>query len=272
VRVALDIAPNLKPIYVDPNGLQQALLNLAVNARDAMPEGGIITIKATNGTAEDIHAPQVSISVIDTGIGMSPDVIGRIFEPFFTTKDVGKGSGLGLAQVHGFAQQSDGRVDVRSAPGKGAAMTLVLPRSESAPAAAPARMRSSAVAAPPAGRVLLVEDDDDVAVLAEEMLSELGWRVTRVASGEQALDVTGRRSDFDLVFSDVMMPGGMNGLELAGRIRAQLPSVPILLTSGYAAPVAQDVARAGLPLLAKPFTIDALARAINDVSAARPAY
>jgi CheY-like chemotaxis protein len=262
VRVALDVAPNLTPIYVDPTGLQHALLNLSVNARDAMPEGGVITIKAINGAPNEPREPCVSISVIDTGIGMGPDIMARIFEPFFTTKDIGKGSGLGLAQVHGFAQQSGGRVDVRSAPGKGTTFTLVLPRGEGREAkkelAAPAEARSAIAA----GQALLVEDDDDVAALTSEMLSDLGWRVTRAASGEAALAVLATRSDIDFVFSDVMMPGGMNGLEMSRRARERNPDLPILLTSGYAAPVAQEASRAGLPLLPKPFTIEALASAV----------
>ncbi len=263
VRVAVDVAPNLTPIYVDPAGLQHALVNLAVNARDAMPEGGVITIKAVNGAPGDPRAPSVSISVIDTGIGMSTEVLARIFEPFFTTKDIGKGSGLGLAQVHGFAQQSGGRVEVQSAPGKGATMTLVLPRGEGREAESeivvPHAQTSIAKAA---GQALLVEDDDDVAALTTEMLADLGWRVTRAASGEAALALLAARADIDFVFSDVMMPGGMNGLEMSRRARERNPRLRILLTSGYAAPVAQEATRAGLPLLPKPFTIEALANAV----------
>jgi len=268
VRVALDIASDLKPIYVDPNGLQQALLNLAVNARDAMPDGGIITIRAFNGAPDDPRAARVSIAVADTGVGMSADTIARIFEPFFTTKDVGKGSGLGLAQVHGFAQQSGGRVEVRSTPAQGTTMTLVLPVSQAPLASAPAYAADrNTRPTTPAGHALLVEDDNDVAVFSEELLSELGWRITRAASGEEALRVL-QAGRFDLVFSDVMMPGGMNGLELARHIREREPKLPILLTSGYA-PVAAEVARAGLSLLAKPYTIEALARAISEVRTER---
>jgi len=248
--------------------LQHALLNLAVNARDAMPEGGVITIKALNGAPDDPGAPCVSISVIDTGIGMNAGVLARVFEPFFTTKDIGKGSGLGLAQVHGFAQQSGGRVVVQSAPGRGTTMTLVLPRGEGREATAEAAVRHPrTLPAKAAGQALLVEDDDDVAALTSEMLADLGWRVTRAASGEAALALLMARGDIDFVFSDVMMPGGMNGLEMSRRARERKPDLSILLTSGYAAPVALEASRAGLALLPKPFTIEALASAVAKATA-----
>jgi CheY-like chemotaxis protein len=266
VRVALDIAAQLAPIYVDPTGLQQALLNLAVNARDAMPEGGIITIRAFNGSPGDPARDCVSIAVIDTGVGMSSDIIARVFEPFFTTKEVGKGSGLGLAQVHGFAQQSGGRVEIKSMPGEGAAVTLVLPKSTHAVASPPSLRRLEANAHEPnrAGRALLVEDDGEVAALTVPMLEELGWEVARAESGEAAMRILARQTGFDLVFSDVMMPGGMNGVELALRIQTEHPELPVLLTSGYAAPVAKQASDAGVALLTKPFGLDDLQQAISQ--------
>jgi PAS domain S-box-containing protein len=272
VRVAVDIAPNLAPIYVDPTGLEQALLNLAVNARDAMPEGGIITIGAINGTPDDPQALCVSISVIDTGVGMSGEVIARVFEPFFTTKEIGKGSGLGLAQVHGFAQQSGGRVEIQSSPGKGAVVTLVLPKSDRHAVSAPRRATEQPPRPPDqeAGRVLLVEDDADVAAFTLQMLEELGWDVIHAESGERALRLLALHADIDFVFSDVMMPGGMNGLELARRIRSERAALPVLLTSGYAAPIAKDAAAAGVPLLAKPFSLEALEAAIAQAASRAP--
>lgn len=265
VRVALDIAPRLAPIYVDPTGLQQTLLNLCVNARDAMPEGGVITIRANNGAPDDASAAAVSIAVIDNGVGMSNDVMARVFEPFFTTKDVGKGSGLGLAQVHGFAEQSGGRVDIRSALGKGTTITLVLPKSAQAIIAPFAQPVAQTLVTPQshAGSALLVEDDAEVAALTMPMLEELGWRVIRASSGEEALQIATAKPDIDLVFSDVMMPGGMNGVELALRLKAERPGLPVLLTSGYAAPVAKQAAEAGVALLAKPFSLAALEMAID---------
>ncbi len=266
VRVAIETAPNLAPIYVDQTGLQQALLNLAVNARDAMPEGGIILIKSVNGAPEDGAAPFVSVSVIDTGIGMSADVQARIFEPFFTTKDIGKGSGLGLAQVHGFARQSGGRVEVHSRPGAGTTVTLVLPKSDTRPAVAQAPAPTPAPPAQKAGHALLVEDDDEVAALTGEMMAELGWRITRAASGEAALKVT-RANTFDLVFSDIMMPGGMTGVELAHTLKSQMPDLPILLTTGYTPAARNDIAAAGVPVLTKPFTLAQLAAALEKARA-----
>ncbi len=266
VRVALDIAPKLAPIYVDPTGLQQALLNLAVNARDAMPEGGVITIRARNGALGDASASCVSISVVDSGVGMTKDVMARVFEPFFTTKDVGKGSGLGLAQVHGFAQQSGGKVEIQSAPGQGAVVTLVLPKSEAAAVASQDAVEPVRKFASPAevGRALLVEDDADVAALTGQMLEELGWQVIRATSGEEAINILLDGVDIDLVFSDVMMPGGINGVELAARVRSERPHLPVLLASGYAAPVAKQAAAAGIVLLTKPFALDALEHAIVE--------
>jgi CheY-like chemotaxis protein len=272
VRVALDLAPNLAPIFVDQNGLQQAILNLCVNARDAMPDGGVITIRAVNGRSSDANAPCVSIAVIDTGVGMTAEVQARIFEPFFTTKDIGRGTGLGLAQVHGFAQQSGGSVEVVSAPGRGATITLVLPKSSARQSRGPEQTH-----VPPrndiarGGAVLLVEDDDEVASFTAEMLRDLGFDVTRAASGEEALKIVAGERAFDLLFSDVMMPGGMTGLDMAVKARAQRPGMAVLLTSGYAAPFLQDAAKRGLILLPKPFTLEALTRAIDKVRSGQPA-
>jgi PAS domain S-box-containing protein len=265
VRVAIDVPPDLAPVFADPNALQLALLNLAVNARDAMNDSGVVTIQARDGAFDDPGAVCVSISVSDTGSGMTPDVLERIFEPFFTTKDIGKGSGLGLAQVHGFAEQSGGRVDVLSRLGEGTRVTLVLPRAdERAVLAAEQQTLARPQAIEAVGNALLVEDDDDVAALTGEMLSHLGWRVTRVASAEAALNA--RIDDVGLVFSDVMMPGGKNGIELAQTLRARRPALPIVLASGYAESVRVEAARLNLPLLSKPFDIDALAATIEAVT------
>jgi PAS domain S-box-containing protein len=266
MRIEVETAEDLAPIFVDPMALQLAVLNLAVNARDAMPEGGTILIKATNGSPEDPQAPFVSVAVIDEGVGMTPEVQARIFEPFFTTKETGKGSGLGLAQVHGFAQQSGGRVEVRSKPGAGTTMMLILPasRERRRPVAKPAATDAHGKRpSREAGDALLVEDNDEVAALTREMLEDLGWRVTRVASGEAALGALADGRRIDLVFSDVMMPGGMSGLDLARKARRRRPHIPIVLTSGYAEPIRRQAEEAGLPLLPKPFNLDDLAAALD---------
>ncbi|MEQ1817548.1 MAG: ATP-binding protein [Terricaulis sp.] len=264
VRVAVDVSADVAPVFADPNALQLAILNLAVNARDAMDHNGVVTISARNGSPNNAGAECVSISVADTGAGMSPEVRLRIFEPFFTTKETGKGSGLGLAQVHGFAEQSGGHIEVQSELGAGTAFTLILPRGEDVPAAEP----QPVVTINPAplsdtGSALLVEDDDNVAALTGEMLTHLGWRVTRVASAEAALGAITNGLDVGLVFSDVMMPGGKNGIELAHALRDRHVDLPIVLASGYTEAVQRDAEHAGLLLLSKPFSLDTLAAAIE---------
>ena len=263
VRVAIDVPDDVAPVLADPNALQLALLNLAVNARDAMEDAGIVTIRARNGTSREPAATCVTISVADTGSGMTPEVRQRIFEPFYTTKEIGKGSGLGLAQVHGFAQQSGGHVEVESRVGEGTTFTLVLPRGAATAEVEAPLVQAAPEAADAAGDALLVEDDDNVAALTGEMLSHLGWRVTRVASAEAALGAITNGLDVGLVFSDVMMPGGKNGIELAHALRERHVGLPIVLASGYTEAVQRDAERAGLPLLAKPFNIEALAAAID---------
>ncbi len=263
VGVEADVPEDLTPIYVDQTALQLAVLNLAVNARDAMPEGGTIVIRARNGEPRDPRAPSVSISVIDAGIGMSKETQARIFEPFFTTKEIGKGSGLGLAQVHGFAEQSGGRVEVESEEGKGTTVTLILPKSEAAKSIRPPASASAGRSEVALGTALLVEDDNEVAAMTTEMLEHLGWRVLRAASAEAALGVLAAEGEVDVVFSDVMMPGGQSGLDLARQVRESRPHLPIVLTSGYSAAVKHEAAAEGLPLLAKPFTLDTLASALH---------
>ncbi|WP_395646143.1 ATP-binding protein [Terricaulis sp.] len=258
VRVIIDVAPGVSPVMADANALQLAILNLAVNARDAMSGSGTVTIRARDGAPDNSGASLVSISVSDTGVGMAADVLERIFEPFFTTKDIGKGSGLGLAQVHGFAEQSGGRIEVDTAPGKGTCMTLVLPRAGAVRAAEEMPAAPVAPQAAQRGAVLLVEDDDEVAAMTGEMLEHLGWRVTRVASAEAALSAVASGPPVDLVFSDVMMPGGKNGIELARALQRRPHAPRIVLTSGYAESVRREAEVVGVPLLAKPFDIDAL--------------
>ncbi len=264
VRVAVDVSADVAPVFADPNALQLAILNLAVNARDAMDHSGVVTISARNGSPNDASAACVSISVVDTGAGMTPDVRQRIFEPFFTTKETGKGSGLGLAQVHGFAEQSGGHIEVQSELGAGTTFVLVLPRGEDVPAAEPPPVVAMDVAPlRDTGAALLVEDDDNVAALTGEMLAHLGWRVTRVASAEAALGAITNGLDVGLVFSDVMMPGGKNGIELALALRDRHVDLPIVLASGYTEAVQRDAEQAGLLLLSKPFSLDTLAAAIE---------
>jgi CheY-like chemotaxis protein len=201
---------------------------------------------------------------------MAPEVQARVFEPFYTTKDIGKGSGLGLAQVHGFVQQSGGSIQIESDLGQGTAIHLLLPRSFRAPVLEERHLMELQVARRSpgeAGYVLLVEDDDEVAALVDEMLRQLGYQVTRVASAAAALGALANGRAVDIVFSDIMMPGGMNGLELVQEIRKRRQALPILLTSGYADAAKSAAETEGVQILAKPYRLDELAAALQQ---ARP--
>jgi signal transduction histidine kinase/CheY-like chemotaxis protein len=267
VRVELEFAADLWPVEVDPGELELVVLNLAVNARDAMDHGGVITVRAENVSDPnegDAAGACVRLSVADEGSGMSDEVKAHVFEPFYTTKDIGRGSGLGLAQVHGFARMSGGSVRIDSTVGVGTTVSLLLPRShrtptrEPLPAAQAARGRQRV-----SGSVLLVEDDDEVAALVTDMLEELGYEVTRTASAAAALGALSNGRAIDLVFSDIMMPGGMNGVELAREVRHRRRGLPILLTSGHAEAARASASAEGVRILAKPYRLDELAMAVE---------
>jgi signal transduction histidine kinase len=267
IEVQMHFAPDIWPVEVDAGEMELAILNLALNARDAMPGGGVITISLENvGGADNEVLPGdfVKISVADTGVGMPPEVQARAFEPFFTTKDVSKGSGLGLPQVYGFAQQSGGRAAIDSAIGAGTIVTVLLPRALREPAA-----RADAAGAPAGrleaerrGHVLLVEDDREVSALTRELLISLGFSVTHVTGAEAALGALADARQIDAVLSDIMMPGGVSGVQLAREIRRRYPTLPIVLTTGYveAAAALED---GEFALLLKPFTFEALAQALR---------
>jgi len=267
VEVDMQLAPDLWPVFVDAGEFELAILNLAVNARDAMDGSGRITITADNVTQGEGGSTRelVRLVVRDTGAGMPDEVKARVFEPFFTTKDVGKGTGLGLAQVYGFARQSGGQVMIDSVVGEGTAITLLLPRSHQPLAAgvAPQRRGQAAVAEP--GRcVLLVEDDGEVAQLIADMLRSLGYEVVHAMSARSALGALADGRRIDLVLSDVMMPGGTNGIELAREIRLRRPGLPVLLCSGFAESVAGQADALGIPLLRKPYSIEELRAALEQ--------
>ena len=270
-QVELQFAADLWPVHVDPGELELVVLNLVVNARDAMPTGGTIRIQAENRASVgegELSGDYVRVSVIDTGMGMTPDVKDHAFEPFFTTKAVGKGSGLGLAQVYGFAKQSGGSVQIHTAVGQGTSVMLMLPRSPSRPLDPPRPSATDAVLQAhrrTAGSVLLVEDNDDVAVLVSEMLQELGYKVERAANALAALQTLTEGTLIDVVFSDIMMPGEMDGVELGRQIRLRQTNVPVLLTSGYAHGAVQRAEREGFRVLPKPYDLPALAAALQGV-------
>ena len=253
IEVGLDLSPSLWPVEVDPAQLESALLNAAINARDAMPKGGRLTLSTCN--VED--AGEVCIAIADTGEGMPPEVVGRAFEPFFTTKAVGKGTGLGLSQIHGFAAQTGGRAELESKPGSGTIVRLFLPCTDKPEAAGP---RPRPVADGVGGKtILLVEDNDLVRSFAEGLLGDLGYQVIGTASAEAALQKLAGEA-VDLVFSDIVMPG-TNGIELARSIHADHPGVPVLLATGYSEDLLKGAA-ADFTVLAKPYGPTDLAEAV----------
>ena len=269
ISIEIEAAPDLWWARVDPAELELAVLNLGVNARDAMPRGGVLRLCASNVELDALTDPDrlgggfTRLSIRDTGTGMAPEVLARVFEPFFSTKDVGQGTGLGLAQVYGFARQSGGTARVSSRLGEGTTVTLLLPRAApTLPAGALAVPPGPALAEPGTPlHLLLVEDDDAVAELTAEMLRHLGHRVTRVASAPAAMRALAEGLAVELVLTDVVMTGGPDGLELAKQLGAEHPGLPILLYSGYGGAPAR-VAAAGLPLLRKPYSLEELRRAL----------
>jgi len=256
----------LLPVEVDPGQFEAALLNIIVNARDAMPDGGEITISTRNVTdGKEVERGQaVAVAIQDNGGGIRQDHLKHVFEPFFTTKEVGKGTGLGLSQVYGFAAQSGGEARIDSEVGRGTTLTILLPASDKVPQVAQEKEQLP-VAREPSGHVLLVEDNEDVGNLAETLLDELGHTVVRARSGLEALRLADDGARFDIVFSDVVMPG-MTGLELAKKLKQRLPELPIILTTGYSDRITA-VGSQGFPVLRKPYRMETLAVAVDEALA-----
>jgi PAS domain S-box-containing protein len=256
VTLQFDVEPGVWPVMVDVAEFETALVNLVINARDAMTGGGVIIISAHNDKrGGEAGAGHVAISVQDSGTGIAPDILSKIFDPFFTTKPIGKGTGLGLSQVHGFAHQAGGTVRVTSELGKGTRITILLPRKEAVSVAEDA----GTVDIGGSGTVLLVEDNPEVASVSAGLLEQLGYTVRRVANAEAALREI-ELDGVDLVFSDIVMPGKMDGLGLARHLKATKPGLPILLASGYS-DAALSV-RGDFPILRKPYEIHELSQAI----------
>jgi CheY-like chemotaxis protein len=261
VTLLFDFDQHLWPAMVDVAEFETALVNLVINARDAMADGGTITVSAHNETLreEPNAGDYVAVSVEDTGVGIAPDVLGKIFDPFFTTKPIGKGTGLGLSQVHGFAHQAGGTIRVDSELGKGTTITMLLPRKDDL-----ARVeKAGAVETGGSGTVLLVEDNPDVATVSANLLEQLGYTVRRVENAEAALREI-ELDGIDFVFSDIVMPGKMDGLGLARHLRAVRPGLPILLASGYS-DAAINV-HGDFPILRKPYEIHQLSQAIAKLA------
>ena len=260
VAIRTRLQPGLCPIAADPAQLEAAILNIAVNARDAMARGGTLTIATSGAAPLPDGRPAVALALSDTGAGIAPEALERVFEPFFTTKSVGKGTGLGLSQVYGFATQSGGEVRIASEIGLGTTITLVLPCSDATEEAAAEAEPAAATRERSRARILVVDDNEDVGFFAETLLRELGHAVTRATSGAAAL-AAAEAQRFDAVLTDVVMPG-MSGLELAERLRARRPDLPIVLSTGFSDEIARS-GTGGLPVLYKPYRLDTLAATLD---------
>jgi CheY-like chemotaxis protein len=275
IEIETVIAGGLWTTYVDPTQVESALLNLAVNARDAMAGRGKLTIEAGNASLDDNYAAKhvdvtpgqyVVVAVTDTGCGMPPEQIERVFDPFFTTKAPGEGTGLGLSMVHGFVKQSDGHIKIYSEIDQGTTVRLYLPRSgmrEDEPV-------DTRAAAPVIGGtdvILLVEDDEDVRATTADMLSDLGYNVLKARDADDAMAIIDSGASIELLFTDVVMPGALDAAGLARRMQLRLPGVPVLFTSGYTDNAIVHGGRldAGVELLSKPYTRDELARKLRKV-------
>jgi nitrogen-specific signal transduction histidine kinase len=280
LEIKTALGTNLWHVFVDPSQLENALLNLVINARDAMPDGGCLTIETSNVRMDDATvADQVNfapgdyllVAVSDTGTGMDKDTLAHAFEPFFTTKEVGKGSGLGLSMVYGFVKQSSGHVRILSEPGQGTIVNMYLPRAADDIALAKPEIRNRSL---PGGgeKILLVEDDAMVRDMVVMQLASLGYRVVSAVNGPQALEVLKREGGFDLLFTDVVMPGGLNGRQLAEEARKLYPGLRVIFTSGYAESNIVDHGRLdqGTHLLNKPYRREDLAKKVRDALAQEP--
>ena len=254
IALRLDIARDVWNVVVDSGEFETALVNLVINARDAMPDGGVVTVSAKN----DIVKNHVEIAVTDTGVGIPEDIAQKVFDPFFTTKGVGKGTGLGLSQVHGFAYQAGGAIGLKSELGKGTTVTICLPRG---PEKLEAENQPAAV--PGTGTVLLVEDNPEVAEASTSYLEQLGYTVRWVPDASAALTEI-ERNGIDIVCSDIVMPGKMDGVALAKTIRAMDPDMPILLMTGFSN-AAKEVA-SQFPILRKPYQLHELSRELQKLA------
>lgn len=271
IRLVTALERRLPAVQIDPTHLEMAILNVLLNARDAMPKGGTVTISTRlwklNGDAAKHQLPEgdyVVLTIRDEGTGMAEEVRRRATEPFFTTKGAERGTGLGLAMVHGFVQQSLGRLEIDSAPGEGTEIRMLFPMANAAAAPAPAPRREAGKGvAGGSETILLVEDSDDVRALAQEQLAALGYHVVLAASGEEALERL-KTQAIDLLFTDIVMPGGMSGLELVERFRAEHPDTPVLMTTGYNEDLVADIPRgSNLDVIGKPYRREQLADRIR---------
>lgn len=268
IAIDMRLPPGLWNTKVDLNELELAILNIAVNARDAMPDGGQLLIEGWNLNLRDpdvvgLQGEYVALSLTDTGSGIPEDVLPHVFEPFNTTKDVGKGTGLGLSQVYGFARQPGGTATALAEPGRGTTITLYLPRTIEAASDASDRDHEAPIRSGH-GHILLVEDNADIADVTRASLEEIGFHVSHAADAQSALAVLRSGARIDLVFSDIVMPGALNGVDLARIIRREQPTLPVLLATGYS-DVAQAATDDGFTILRKPYDLAELSACIDRV-------
>jgi signal transduction histidine kinase len=276
IELTVVTSPSLWATLVDPNQLENALLNLCINARDAMPDGGKLTIETANRTLDSADAfsfemrpgGYISLSVTDTGTGMSDEVLQRAFDPFYTTKPLGQGTGLGLSMIYGFAKQSGGQVRISSTLGRGTTVYLFLPRhTEQEETAAKSANLSIAPRAGAGETVLIVDDEPSVRMLVTEVLAELGYTAVESADGASALQVLRSDARIDLLVTDVGLPNGMNGRQLADFARIARPALKVLFITGYAekAAIGPNGLDGGMAILTKPFAMDGLAARIKEL-------
>jgi PAS domain S-box-containing protein len=275
IRIETRLRPDAWPALTDANQMENALLNLAINARDAMPDGGRLTIATDNAQLDQAYVRGIEglqpgdyavLQVTDTGEGMAPETVARVFEPFFTTKPIGQGTGLGLSMIYGFAKQVGGHVRIVSEVGRGTSVLLYMPRSQAARSDLPQRAGGEA----PAGAgetVLVVEDDPSVRMLIMDILDELGYAAIEAYDSQSALPALENRQRIDLLVTDVGLPGGMNGRQLAERARQLRPGLRTLFITGYAegAAIRARFLEPGMDLVSKPFTLDGLAAKIREM-------
>jgi len=277
IRINTNLAPDLGFVFADPAEFESMLLNLAVNARDAMPSGGTLVIEAANVDVaasamrghEAPEGPHVLVTVSDTGVGMGPETLSRAFEPFFTTKDVGRGTGLGLSQVYGFVKQSGGHVAIDSRPGAGTTVSIHLPRlnQDAAEKTEVVLKHATNTVDNGAKSILVVEDDDHVRGFSTEVLRGLGYFVLEAPNAGAALNILDCRPDVRLLFTDVGLPGLMNGWQLSDEVRQRYPTLKVLVTTGYIrAPSSRATPHHhGVTMIAKPFSINDLAKKVRDL-------
>ncbi len=273
IEIQTKLAADLGLTLADPGQTQSALLNLAINARDAMPKGGRLTLETSNAVFDDATNAEgyqiepgeyVLLTISDNGVGMSAELKARVMEPFFTTKELGKGTGLGLSMVHGFANQSGGHLDIYSEPGHGTSVELYLPVAKSHVAEHANEVDETDDHLISSQTVLVVEDDARVRNVTVTRLEELGYRVIEAVDGRQALEVLANSSDIDIVFTDMVMPGGMTGAALLAQVREKYPRIKRMITSGYAEDGA--IPNDGTPWLRKPYSLGEMSSVLRDLS------